>query len=79
MMAVGNRESRTRSTVLSVRGWRRIGTGARRLSIWGVRGRICFTRRRILGIIDGVVLMIGIGDDKKSRAKQVGLSYTYDL
>ena len=40
------------STALSVRGWRRIGMGVRRLLIWGVVGRICFIRRRILGIID---------------------------
>ena len=47
-----NRASRTPSTASSARGWKKIGMGARRLSIWAVRGRICFTRRRILGIIE---------------------------
>ena len=73
--AVGNRGSRTLSTASSVRGWRRIGMGVRRLSTWGVRGRICFTRRRILGIIDEVVfdglrLEIRLAWLRKSWAKQ---------
>ena len=41
-----------RFTALSVRGWRRIGMGVRRSLIWGVVARICFIRRRILGIIE---------------------------
>lgn len=44
-----------RFTALSVPGSRRIGMGVRRLLIWGVRGRICFIRRRVFGIseVDG--------------------------
>ena len=40
------------STALSVQGSRRIGMAARRSSTWVVRGRICFIRRRISGIIE---------------------------
>ena len=50
------KESRTLSTVLSARGWRKIGMAARRSSTWEVRGQICFTRRRISGIIKAAVL-----------------------
>lgn len=47
------RVSQMLSTVLSARDWRRIEMGVRRLSIWEVRGRICFIRKRTLGIIEG--------------------------
>lgn len=50
----------TRSIALSVRGWRRIGMGVRRLLIWGVRGRICFIRRRVFGIIEGFLTFVGV-------------------
>ena len=53
--------------------------GARRLSIWGVRGRICFIRRRILGIIDEVVLdALGLEAAKKELGT-VSPSYTSGL
>lgn len=49
----------TRFTASSVRAWRRIGMGVLRLLIWVVRGRICFTRKRVFGIIDAVVCGCG--------------------
>jgi hypothetical protein len=38
------------SIALSVRDWRRIEMDVPRLSTWAAAGRICFIRRRILGI-----------------------------
>ena len=40
------------STALNVHGSRKIGTDARRLSIWAVPGRICSIKRRTFGIIE---------------------------
>ena len=51
----------TRFTASSVRAWRRIGMGVLRLLIWVVRGRICFTRKRVFGIIDAVVCGVVVG------------------
>lgn len=53
------------SIVLSVHVSRRIAMGVLRLLIWGVRGPICFIRRRVFGIsidlwVDGRSL-IGLG------------------
>ena len=53
--------------------------GVRRLSIWGVRGRICFIRKRILGIIDEIVLdALGLEAAKKELGT-VSPSYTSAL
>jgi hypothetical protein len=40
------------STALNVRVSRRTATGVRRLSIWEVPGRTCFTKRKVSGIND---------------------------
>nr|POE59302.1 hypothetical protein CFP56_24571 [Quercus suber] len=36
----------TRSTVSNAHGWRKIATDVQRSSIWAVRERICFTKRK---------------------------------
>lgn len=61
------RESQTLSTASNARDSRRIGMGARRLLISVVRGRICSTRRRILGTIEGT------GDQNESTRMKRGL------
>ena len=41
--------------------------GVLRLSIWVVRGRICFIRKRVFGIIDGVVCGCELSRFESSR------------
>lgn len=55
------------STASSVRGWRRIGMGVPKLSIWGHRGRICFTKRRISGTHEKDRLFWFVGIIKRRR------------
>lgn len=66
------RASRTRSTASNARGWKRTGTGVRRLSTWAARGRTSFTRRRISAIIDGRRrLMLHWQGEMNERAKSM--------
>lgn len=52
------KESRTLSTVLSVRGLRKTGMDVPRSLIWVVREPICFTRRREEGDSRGLFIEV---------------------
>ena len=58
---VEERGSQMLSIALSVRDWRRIEMGVRRLLIWGPVGRICFSRRRDRG---GAMVVLGVEGDE---------------
>jgi len=54
-----------------VHGWRGIGMGVPRLLIWGVRGRICFMRKRGWDRRD--LCRRGLDDEGEMGMRMVGL------